>query len=100
MDFARIVADIGVNKTFIASNAHVWFAYAVLYTLPHHWGFYALATALAGLKEYWFDATYEVPVQTFWDNTRDFAAYGLGIGLAYLAQRFLRRGLTTSPDMV
>lgn len=38
----------------------------------------------AALKEYWYDATYESPKQTFKDNTEDFAGYCVGITVAWV----------------
>jgi hypothetical protein len=36
----------------------------------------------AGLKEFWFDATYEQPHQSFEDNATDFLGYMAGLSLA------------------
>jgi len=47
------------------------------------------ALALAAIKEFWFDATYETPKQTFANNATDFGGYSLGIGLASWVWRWL-----------
>lgn len=50
--------------------------------------------ALAALKEFWYDANYELPVQTPADNWMDFGFYalggGVGLGLAALKILVLR----------
>jgi hypothetical protein len=88
VSLASWVAKIGVNPTFIAANAHCWFAFAVIVTA--HRPVLALpALAAAAVKEFYFDAHYEVPKQTFTDNATDFAGYALGIALAVFKLRFL-----------
>lgn len=83
MSVASFIAKTGTNPAFVALNAHCWFAFAVVRTL----GAWALVPVLllAAIKEFWFDATYEVPKQTFWDNATDFGGYALGAVLAVLA---------------
>jgi hypothetical protein len=83
MSIQSYIAKIGVNPQFIAFNAHAWFAYSVVKTFPFA-GVAAAAAVLAALKEFWFDAKYEVPAQTFTDNLEDFAGYCAGILLASL----------------
>lgn len=77
---ASFIAKIGVNPTFIAFQAHCWFAFSVVSTC----GRYSVPVVLvsAALKEFWFDAKYEVPAQTWKDNTLDFAGYTTGALLA------------------
>ena len=81
MSLSSFIAKTGTNPDFIAFNAHMWFAYAVVFTahVP-----FAAAVMLAGaaVKEFWFDATYESPKQTFKDNALDFLGYATGAGLA------------------
>ena len=82
MNIASSIAKIGTNDTFIAFNAHCWFAFAVVSFYPHPIT-YIVGLVLALLKEFWFDAKYEVPKQTFLTNLTDFCGYaaGLAIGL-------------------
>jgi hypothetical protein len=95
MSLTSWIAKLGVNPTFIAQNAHCWFAYSVLITahllfpdLAFAW--LALpALALAAIKEFWFDASNEVPKQTFADNATDFSGYVLGVVLSAVVGRWL-----------
>lgn len=82
----NIVAKIGQNPTFIAFNAHCWFAYAIVYTLPWHAALALGVVAAAAVKEFWFDAHYETnPPQTAVDNLTDWLGYCFGVLLAMLA---------------
>jgi hypothetical protein len=70
----------------------VWFAYAVTYTALPYVNAYLLLAALlaaAGAKEFWFDAKYEVPTQTFLDNAEDFLGYVGGIATAFTVRAWL-----------
>lgn len=86
MSLSSLIARVGVSPTWITANAHVWFAYAVTYTiLPYATNAYLVCGVLlaaAGAKEFWFDAKYEVPRQTFLDNAEDFLGYLAGVALA------------------
>ena len=87
MSVASFIARVGVSPYFIAANAHCWFACVLVTIALHHMEtliVVPVALGLAALKEFWFDATYEVPTQTFFDNATDFAGYALGIGIALL----------------
>jgi hypothetical protein len=75
-----------VTPKFIAFNAHCWFAYAVVITLP----FPETAPAVlvgAAIKEFYIDKHYENG-QTFIDNSQDFLGYVTGTILALLIRRF------------
>ncbi len=74
----NLIARIGVNPYWIAFNAHFWFA--AFLTRQTDGDAYVLCAILvaAGFKEFWFDATQEVPKQTDFDNWTDFAGYALG----------------------
>ena len=86
-----LIAKIGTNPTFIAANAHCWFAFAIVTIVMPHWVMVpAVAIPTAALKEFWFDATYESPHQTFMDNLEDFGGYMLGILLGIGANAWLR----------
>jgi hypothetical protein len=80
---AAWIAKVGINPTFIAFNAHCWFAaFVVSQALARgvHWYFVVpAAVVVSGVKEYAFDAKNEVPKQTFWDNTQDFLGYMSGV---------------------
>jgi len=78
------------NVDVVAQFAHAGIAYGALLTLDRFhptWFWYGvLAIAVwATLKEFWFDATYETPKQSFMNNLTDFLFYGLGTGLAIAA---------------
>lgn len=91
MSVSSFIAKTGTNPAFIAFNAHCWFAFAVVHAVCAltSAGWPALiAILLAGIKEFWFDARYEVPVQTLIDNLEDFLGYTVGIVLALLALMF------------
>ena len=75
------VAKTGVKPEFVAFNAHWGFAFALMTFMPSWWTF-AVIVALAAVKEFWFDANYEVPKQTNFDNWTDFAGYLFGVCLA------------------
>lgn len=76
---AKFIAELGVNQNWIAANAHFWFAMSFI-LLAHGSIFAAIAfLVIAGLKEFWFDATFEEPKQSFEDNAIDFTEYALGI---------------------
>lgn len=79
-----MIAKVGVNPYFIAFNAHCWFAFAVMTFLPY-WPTLFVGFVLAGVKEFYFDANFERPHQTFFDNLTDFLGYaaGLLIGAAW-----------------
>jgi len=75
------IAAIGVNPYWIAFNAHWGFAFALVTLLPSWWTV-AAGVAIAGVKEFYFDARNEVPKQTALDNWSDFLGYCFGLGLA------------------
>ncbi|MFI5091078.1 MAG: hypothetical protein ACHP7P_13565, partial [Terriglobales bacterium] len=86
-----LIARIGTNPDFIAANAHCWFAFAIVTVVMPHWALVpAVAVPAAAIKEFWFDANYEVPHQTFMDNLEDFGGYMLGILLGIGANAWLR----------
>jgi hypothetical protein len=75
------IATTGTNPEFVAFMAHMWFAYAVVKTSGHY--LVALPVlALAAFKEFYFDARYESPKQTFRDNLTDWLGYTTGALLA------------------
>lgn len=82
------------NPEVLAQIGHVCVPYAVLVTMA----FYGCVESVVivgalfilwGLvKEFWYDANYELPVQTFKDNLLDFSMYAVGVfaglGVAFL----------------
>ncbi len=79
------------DATVIAQINHVLASYAIILTVNRftrkQWivNLTSVLMALyALLKEFWFDATYEIPHQTFKDNMLDFSMYSVGILLALL----------------
>jgi hypothetical protein len=88
VSLSSFIARVGTNPTFIATMAHAGVAYGVIYTLGQHlhgerFGLVlGLGILAAGLKEFWFDATYEQPHQSFEDNATDFLGYMAGLSLA------------------
>ena len=72
------------NPNFNAQAAHFAVGYGVAVTA--RWRFSRqlrwIAWAFVGyaaLKEFWYDANYEIPKQIFRDNLEDFAFYILGL---------------------
>ena len=73
------IANIGQNIQFVAFWAHFGVAALVVEHSPWPWATCALIVVVAGLKEFWFDATYEKnPPQTFLDNFEDWIGWGVG----------------------
>lgn len=77
------------SVNFLASMAHALFSYGTLLTVARLASikvcFVAFLAILiyAAVKEFWYDANYELPKQTAADNWLDFSTYTLGglIGL-------------------
>ena len=69
----------------LAQIGHILGGYAVVFTaaaFTQEWPYWAGALmAYAALKEFWYDANYEIPKQTWQDNLLDFCMYGVGAGL-------------------
>lgn len=86
MSVSSFIARVGVNPYWITANAHFWFAAALVLGTHLLGGNAQIAVAIiaiaAAAKEFWFDARYEVPKQTFLDNATDFAGYVAGAVLA------------------
>ena len=79
------VAFYGTNVQFLANVGHATVPYSIIATFPRYrWYILAIVAAYAAWKEYYFDARYEVPKQSFWDNTEDFIGYLAGSLLACL----------------
>jgi hypothetical protein len=78
------------NPTFLAQSAHFFAAYSVMMTADHFWGKTAslitagIFMAVAAVKEFWYDANYEIPKQTNFDNILDFSGYAVGTAVALL----------------
>ncbi len=86
------------DSTVLAQFGHVLGAYAVVITADYfthkRWVAFSFGGAMmlyALLKEFWYDATYEIPRQTFGDNMLDFSMYFLGVLLALAVVRYKKR---------
>ena len=86
------------DVTYLAAMAHVGWACLIVLTAYILHPSAAITTALgvmifAALKEYVYDANFEIPKQTARDNTQDFLGYLGGVLLAalvlYVKRRFL-----------
>lgn len=72
------------NPTFDTQMAHILAGYAAVMTAKLFWPkqlvwLWALYVGAAATKEFWYDANYELPKQTFDDNLLDFSMYCVGI---------------------
>jgi hypothetical protein len=69
----------------LAQIGHVLGGYAVVITaamFTQAWPGWALAMIVyAAIKEFWYDANYEIPKQSWQDNLTDFSMYCAGVGL-------------------
>jgi hypothetical protein len=79
------------NVTYLAAMAHIGWAALILLTAAFFLstafqllGITTLFVMYAGVKEYWYDAHYELPVQTFKENTQDFMGYLGGLALGWI----------------
>lgn len=69
----------------LAQFGHFFGAYSIVMTAHHIFGkliTMAVIAALivyAAIKEFWYDAKYEIPTQSVWDNLLDFTFYVLGM---------------------
>jgi hypothetical protein len=82
MSLSTFIAKTGQDPNFIAWQAHMWFAFAVI-SVGGVWAI-PVAFIAAALKEFWFDVTYE-DKQTMTDGLLDFAGYASGIVLGGLS---------------
>lgn len=80
------------NPRFLSISAHIWFGCSLIEAVWIHWGVGKAWIALlvlalcAAAKEFWFDATFELPKQTGRDNWEGFISYILGgyLGIAII----------------
>lgn len=86
------------DSTVLAQFGHVLGAYAIVITADYFthkrwvaWTFGGLMMLYAFFKEFWFDANFEIPHQTFKDNMLDFSMYLLGVLLALLVVKYKKR---------
>jgi hypothetical protein len=75
------------NPNVLAQFGHAGIPYGLLLTLdkfhsPLFWPVAIGIMVFALVKEFWYDAKYELPKQTFITNLIDFSFYALGVGLA------------------
>lgn len=75
------------SAAYLAQAAHFLgavsgvLAFAAFFGLAHVWIPLVGGVAAAALKEFWYDATYELPKQTWKDNLLDFCFYALGMAV-------------------
>lgn len=73
---------------FLGGAALMFLACVFAGFAPTWWVAWICIALAAAVKEYWYDANYELPKQTFSDNTMDFAFYQLGAGVGVLVSWF------------
>jgi hypothetical protein len=73
------------DSTVLAQFGHFLGGYGIITTLAYHGAVFrivllaaALIVLYALIKEFWYDANYELPKQTFFDNALDFTFWCLG----------------------
>ena len=82
---------------YLAAMAHVGWAalivtasneFALARHVAYRWSLMGMTTGalvvFAAVKEFWYDARYELPPQTFRDNAEDFAGYCGGVLLGWV----------------
>ena len=76
------------DPTFLAQSAHFFGAIATTMVMSYLFGkkggliTVGLFTAVAAVKEFWYDLVYELPKQTFGDSALDFTFYLVGLVFA------------------
>jgi len=88
MSLSTVIAKIGTNAEFIAFNAHAGIAGFVVLACHGNYWVAGIGAVAAMVKEFWFDATFEQPKQTFLDNLTDTLGYFTGIAAGLLASHF------------
>lgn len=84
------------NTYFLATSAHIFFGLSTVETAFLGWGtrgeYIACGSLIfmAAVKEFWYDAAFELPKQTLIDNIIDFTGYMVGIGLGVLLIKLFR----------
>ena len=84
------------SPTYWAQSLHVFSAYAIVLTAAYLWTRLAgviaaiLVIGAGAFKEFYYDAKYETPAQTTWDNVLDFITYAAGAILALLVIFFFK----------
>jgi hypothetical protein len=76
-------------ETFVAQVAHFGAAYTILSVFilrfPKYQAYAAFGMVVyAVLKEFWYDANYEIPKQPFLNNLLDFSMYVGGVITAFV----------------
>jgi hypothetical protein len=72
------------SQRFDTQCAHILAGYSVIMTTKLFWPSHVklavlLALLSATIKEFWYDAKYELPRQTWKDNLLDFSMYCVGV---------------------
>lgn len=81
------------NINVIAQFAHSGVSYGILLTLGRYHPALVLYAGLgivayAAVKEFYYDARFEIPPQSFMNNLTDFIFYNVGVWLAVLVNHF------------
>jgi len=80
------------SNTFSENMVHVAAGYAAVLTVAHFHGkkpkWSLIFVGAAAVKEYGYDAHFELPKQSFAENTADFLGYCLGVSLGLIVTAF------------
>ena len=86
MNNPQYLAQVG---HFLGGASLIMLMALIGWNIQYVWIAFLLGSICAGIKEFWYDANYELPKQTWQDNLMDFSFYeiggGVGTGLTYLA---------------
>ncbi|HYX20484.1 MAG TPA: DUF1653 domain-containing protein [Thermoanaerobaculia bacterium] len=92
MNSPQYLAQIG----HFLGGASIMILATIFFGFVAWWIAFAAVAVAAAIKEFWYDARYELPKQTFGDNLMDFAFYalgsGAGAGVMWLAHHLHRIG--------
>jgi multisubunit Na+/H+ antiporter MnhB subunit len=92
IDWKKILTNSWMNNAdVLAQIGHSLAGYALMLTVAYFsntsflWlGIFASAlTTYAAIKEFWYDANYEIPKQTNLDNITDFSFYCVGLVVGF-----------------
>ena len=80
------------STNYLAQIGHVLAGYSIVLTTAYFsnddilWlsGITVILTALVAIKEFIYDANFELPKQTNKDNWMDFGMYSVGMGLGWI----------------
>jgi hypothetical protein len=87
MSIASRIGSIVSAQAFVTWNAHMFFAYFVIYTFHPMW-LVPTFIVVTALKEFWWDKHFEM-AQPFKKNLIDWFGYSSGVLLALAARAWL-----------